>query len=386
MLLYSSLLTILLSLILVYFNFKEIKSVIYLALFFNAFAGLGFMHYFVPFNHPESWLTIVSNYLATLYFLPGPLLYFYVNSVLKQKSVRHWKNLLHFVPALTCLVANLLYLLSLFKNEAAQDWFNPLSIAFLAGPISMLVYSLIIYTKLLSVKAQKPDCLYLNKWIVTLSVLTSIIAITFILLFCIKQSNFLSNEYMLLTKLTIGLLLSTMAILLLLFPSILYGKPTIVEKEKPLSPVQDQVKSKRQLSFSEQQLTSLAKDIISYLENEKPFLNSEFSMSHLAVVFNVPQHHIATCFNQIIKKKFTSLRTEFRVNYAKELLVKGLTNTLSIDGIGAQAGFTTRSHFYASFKSIVGCTPLAYLEKQSAPITAININQEVELVQLKTYS
>eukprot|EP00388_Colpodella_angusta_P015755 GDKJ01039032.1.p1 GENE.GDKJ01039032.1~~GDKJ01039032.1.p1 ORF type:complete len:387 (+),score=-36.71 GDKJ01039032.1:75-1235(+) len=386
MLLYSSLLTILLSLILVYFNFKEIKSVIYLVLFFNAFAGLGFMHYFAPINHTTSWLNTLSNYLATFYFLPGPLLYFYVNSALKQKSIRHWKNLLHLAPALTCLVANLYYNLSLLKNEAAQNWFNLVLIAFLAGPISMLVYSLIIFSKLSSVKAQKSNCLCLNKWIFTLSILTSIIAIAFILLFCIKQSNLPSTEYMLLTNLTVGLLLSTMAILLLLFPSILYGKPTIVEKEKTLSLAQDQAKLKRQLSFSEQQLTSLSKDIISYLEKEKPFLNAEFSMSHLAVTFNVPQHHIATCFNQIIKKKFTSLRTEFRVNYAKELLVKGLTNTLSIDGIGAQAGFTTRSHFYASLKSIVGCTPLAYLEKQSGPMTPIAINQEVELVQLKAYS
>jgi transcriptional regulator GlxA family with amidase domain len=87
-------------------------------------------------------------------------------------------------------------------------------------------------------------------------------------------------------------------------------------------------------------------------------------MSHIAVIFNVPQHHVAYCFNHVLNKKFSNLRTEFRVNHAKELLDKGLTETLSIDGIGMKAGFASRSNFYSCFKAITGITPSEYLEKK----------------------
>ena len=74
---------------------------------------------------------------------------------------------------------------------------------------------------------------------------------------------------------------------------------------------------------------------------------------------------IAYCFNNVLAKKFTTLRAEWRVNYAKELLKNGLTDTLSMDGIGYKSGFSTRSNFYSTFKSITGHTPSEYLEKLS---------------------
>ena len=48
--------------------------------------------------------------------------------------------------------------------------------------------------------------------------------------------------------------------------------------------------------------------------------------------------------------------------YMKELLNTGTADTLSIDGIGAQSGFSSRSSFYASFKAETGMTPSQYLE------------------------
>jgi YesN/AraC family two-component response regulator len=86
-------------------------------------------------------------------------------------------------------------------------------------------------------------------------------------------------------------------------------------------------------------------------------------MSHIAVIFNVPQHHVAYCFNQVLNIKFSNLRNEYRVKHAKELLDQGFSETLSIDGIGIKAGFNNRTSFYSSFKAITGVTPSEYLEK-----------------------
>jgi AraC-like DNA-binding protein len=66
----------------------------------------------------------------------------------------------------------------------------------------------------------------------------------------------------------------------------------------------------------------------------------------------------------VLNKKFTTLRNDFRVSYAIELLDEGLTNSLSIDGIGLKAGFSTRSNFYSWFKRNTGFTPSEYLESK----------------------
>jgi AraC-like DNA-binding protein len=50
------------------------------------------------------------------------------------------------------------------------------------------------------------------------------------------------------------------------------------------------------------------------------------------------------------------------VEHAKELLKGGSADSLSIDGIGSQSGFPSRSSFYATFKAETGMTPSQYLE------------------------
>jgi len=50
------------------------------------------------------------------------------------------------------------------------------------------------------------------------------------------------------------------------------------------------------------------------------------------------------------------------VEHAKELLKNGLTGTITIDGIGVDSGFKSRSTFYEAFKAETGMTPSQYLE------------------------
>ncbi len=109
-------------------------------------------------------------------------------------------------------------------------------------------------------------------------------------------------------------------------------------------------------------LAETAQLIVDYINAEKPYLNEEFDIEDIAEKLDIPRHHIIYCFTMILKKKFTTYRTTLRVEHAKELLSAGSANTLSIDGIGSQSGFPSRSSFYASFKSETGMTPSQYLE------------------------
>jgi AraC-like DNA-binding protein len=386
MLFYSSLLTIILSIILVGFNWKVNKSVLYLALFFVAFACYGLTHHFTLYSHSDFWLALFYNHFAPLYLLPGPLLYFYTKeSLTDKKAFSNWEDYLHFIPAVINLVAIIPYLFYSFDEKevlAAQihsnletirnakiNWLYPPIVGFTARPLSMMIYGLLIFIKWFNFNPKKEilkripltQYVFVKNWILLLSLVSFAVAALFLSLTMNfiqhKTSNTIVSSMPL--HFSIGIIFCILPITLFLFPKILYGVPISNEIEKVALP-KNNIEKKKFIENDADPFQSLSDDILNYLEKEKPFVNSSFSMSHLAVIFNVPQHHIAYCFNHVIKKKFTNLRTEHRVNHAKELLDQDLTNSMSIDGIGIKAGFNTRSSFYSSFKTITGYTPSEY--------------------------
>jgi AraC-like DNA-binding protein len=109
----------------------------------------------------------------------------------------------------------------------------------------------------------------------------------------------------------------------------------------------------------------LVDKINAYLIKEEPYLNPEFTINELAASLRVPVHHVSYCLNTLMNVKFTSLRTQLRIQYAAKLLDSGQADELSMDGIGKKSGFSTRSNFYNAFKSETGMTPSEYLEHKN---------------------
>lgn len=391
MLFYSSLLTIILSIILVAFNWKVNRNVGYLALFFTAFACYGLTHHFTLYAQSTFWLAIFYNHFAPLYLLPGPLLYFYTKaSLTDKKGFNHWTDFLHFIPAFINLVAIAPYLIVPFseKEKIASliiqnlelivnikvNWIYPPIVGYMARPILLLVYGSVIFIQLLKFNPKKEildhipqqQYIFIKKWILWLSIVACTTAAGFIVLTLNLLQQGISK--VLLSAMPIhfgvGIIFFMLPLTLFLFPQILYGMPISIDKVNLQINSSGKTRKRKDIVKDVDPFLLLSTEIFDYLEREKPFVDPDFSMSHIAVIFNVPQHHVAYCFNHLLKKKFSTVRTEFKVNHAKELLDKGLTETLSIDGIGIKAGFVTRSNFYSSFKAVTGVTPSEYLENK----------------------
>lgn len=389
MLFYSSLLTVLLSIILVVFNYRVNKSVCYLAVFFVAFACYGLTHHFTLYAQSPFWLAVFFNHFAPIYLLPGPMLYFYTKeSLTDKKALTNWKDYLHFIPALLNIIAITPYLATPFSEkiniaeEILQNletiktlqvnWLYSPLVGFMARPLLVLTYAIYIFIMLIRFRPKseilkripKTQYKFVKNWILWLSMVSFVVCTGFLVVTLNLIENGISKVLINAMPLHfgIGVIFCLLPLTLFLFPKILYGMPVSAEKELP--PLNANFKKRKKITETDQDpFVALAIDIIAYLQDEKPFVNPEFSISHIAVHFNVPQHHIAYCFNHVLNKKFTTYRTEFKVEYASELLDEGLTNSLSIDGIGVKAGFSTRSNFYSSFKALKGVTPSEYLER-----------------------
>lgn len=390
MLLYLSILTIILSGILAFFNWKIHRNTLFLSLFFLIFASYGLTHYFTVYGKSSFWLAIFYNHLAPLWFLPGPLLYFYVKSTLSDTTaLSSWKNLGHFLPATINVIGIIPYYLKSFddkrliaesimqnlnviKTMRVNLFYDPI-VGFIGRPSLLLAYSLYVLWMVWTFNPSKEDLkripekqIQLSKgWIKLLAFISLGSAAGFLVL--TFQAHQLPITQVVLHSMPIhyavGLAFCLLSFSLLFFPQVLYGIPVLSNKHPLLK------KHKKELVSNKNQATEdpflpLANKIMAYVYAEKPFVHPDFSMSHIALNLNIPQHHVAYCFNSVLKKKFTAVRAQLRVEYAKELLNKGLSDTLSIDGIGFKAGFSTRSNFYATFKEITGRTPSEYLEEK----------------------
>jgi len=114
--------------------------------------------------------------------------------------------------------------------------------------------------------------------------------------------------------------------------------------------------------FEEDPFLKLSDRIKEYFENEKPYLNPDFSIAQISLKLNVPQNHVLYCVNSIFKIKFSKLKTKLRVEQTMVFLQESVHSNITIDGISQLAGFSSRSSFYNAFKEETGITPSDYLK------------------------
>ena len=397
MLLYVSIFTILLSLILLFNNWKINTNAIYLALFLISASIYSIAHYFVLYGKSPFWLAIFYNHFTPLMLLLGPLLFFYVRGTLDDTSVLKNSDVFHFIPAIIHLVGIVPYSLQDFskKLEIASMIINDIdtiigvqanilynaSISFIIRPVLLLAYILAcmyLIWKRFSVSnfdhnIPKRQLFVSFRWLIILIVSLFFIVIEFLIItfnsIQLKPSVGLVNSYPL--YILSGAAYCIMSFSLLLFPNILYGFPKRIgtkkeikkiKKQKQIPELQDEVLD----NIDEDPFFDLSVSIKEYLVREKPFLGVDFSLSDIALAMQVPQNHVSYCINTIMQTKFATLKSDLRIDYAVELLSGNLNDSFTIEGIAQQSGFKTRASFYNAFKERVGVTPTEFIAAKTA--------------------
>ena len=402
MLLYISLLTIILSGLLVTYNWRINKNTIYLGAFFSILATYGLTHYFTIYANSPFWLAVFYNNFSPFWFLTGPLLLFYYRGTLTDNSRLKGTDIIHFIPFLVQLIGIFPYLLTPFSYKidiAAQilndlnlitqfkvNWITKPIVNFLGRPILVFLYlGYITYLLWLNnpksnrakVPIQQFKLTY--RWLILLEVTTAILIINFFLLSLSlsKQTVTATMVNAQFTHFFSGIAYFCMSFMLLLFPRILYGMPiytanTITEissqekLKKETNPIVEPINIVAEVQLPQDDpFYELVDKINTYLTKEEPYVNPDFTINELAVALKVPVHHLSYCLNTLMNVKFTTLRTQLRIQYAVKLLDSGQADELSMDGIGKKSGFSTRSNFYNAFKTETGMTPSEYLERKN---------------------
>ncbi|MEM7549549.1 MAG: helix-turn-helix domain-containing protein [Bacteroidota bacterium] len=105
-----------------------------------------------------------------------------------------------------------------------------------------------------------------------------------------------------------------------------------------------------------------SKDILNnidrIMEVEKPFSNKKLKLEDLAAYAQISKHVLSKVLNDEYGHGFSHYVKTFRVNEAKQLIE--FRHDLSLEGIGYESGFNSKSSFFEAFKKVTGNTPAEY--------------------------
>jgi len=399
MLPFLSLTGIFLSVILLSFNRKNFGATIYLGFFFLSLSIYAFSQYVLLYSKSVFLITFfLYNFaaLASLPYLIGPMLYWYIRSVLYDNLDLRKIDFLHlFLMALFFVVSipqncsplslKITNAIALFNDTDYIAHFKgtPLSGAFsveaifLSRPLIVLgytIWSIGLFARYLILK-EKSSVLsrqhFMTKWLTLLLGFLLILVVSQILnimkAFTMDFSElyFTMNFVRLLSGLgLIGLLISPF-----FFPAILYGLPRFPNSEESLNSDADNTEqqteetTKVRYNLESVYLSAIYQKTEEFMKEASPYLQQGFNLPHLSVQIQVPTHHLGYYFREIKKQTFNDYRNEWRINHAKKMIEEGKANEITLEAIGQLSGFSSRNAFITDFKKFEGVSPGAYASR-----------------------
>lgn len=123
----------------------------------------------------------------------------------------------------------------------------------------------------------------------------------------------------------------------------------------PLSHVTSKYGNKR---IREEKANPLVKQLQTIMEQEQLYRNSKLKLQDLATRLSISPHQLSQLLNDNLGKSFNTFINEYRVKAACRQISE--LEHLSLEGIGFEVGFSSKSTFYATFKKMVGTTPAKY--------------------------
>ncbi len=420
MLLSLSILGIFLSVILLVFNARRYASSVFLGLFFFLISLYGLYNYVLVRSQSEFFVKIflfLIPILGTSFYLIGPVLFWYVRSVITDNHRLRKSDLWHLLPAAIFILSALPGLFSPFSEKAeaaatiAQNAdaianYHPTLLSawisypalFLSRPLIILGYTCAAIIKLIGYlsKHSKSSVFsgqaFMTRWLVILLGSMFILVVSHILLLFDFTTGTFNLSFMLKTfRIISATALTGLLVSPFFFPGILYGLPRLPDagkisgstaSEKEPQPSDTEIMSSGKTENTAQGIDHLTRDSKNntskfesdYLENIgektdqcmndfKPYLQQDFNLAQLSVLVNTPVHHLAYYFREIRQMSFTDFRNRWRVNHAKNLILEGKFNDLTLEAIGLLSGFTSRNTFLNAFKKAEGISPNAFLSE-----------------------
>ena len=100
--------------------------------------------------------------------------------------------------------------------------------------------------------------------------------------------------------------------------------------------------------------------VVTYMQEKKPYLDAELTLSTLAKNLNMSRSHLSQLINGGLGENFYDFVNKYRVEEVKRLMKDPAVQNFNLLGIALEAGFKSKSTFNLIFKRFTGLTPTEY--------------------------
>lgn len=313
------------------------------------------------------------NAAFPLWFIIGPIFYYYFSSLITKRKIFKWVDLLHFIPLLICL-----WVLSPFYASTAEEklallngtgvrtvpayQFQAILYLYFVQTVAYIVFTSIMLRKYeKNFKQQSADTNVVSvDWLRTLIlILIAFLTIDFLVGISMRILKVHNLNYTYSSVILITSFIYFIAYNLILHPRRVFSSASIATTEINKD-------SKYQSSvLDENEIINIGQSLTIIMEKEKPFLNEELRLPDLANIIEVSPHKLSQVLNQSFNQNFYNFINKYRVNEVQNRLADPKYNKNSILGIALDAGFNSNASFYRIFKQHTGQTPSQYLKANS---------------------
>ena len=271
----------------------------------------------------------------------GPFLYFYLNSVLKgiSQMPKQWTRIILILTAIILITG------AIKPYHIFPDFWNTYMVQSIYSIwfISVVASGVVLLPTISKLFRSPLKLENLEKWLLVIYLGNVIICTTYLMAFF----GFSVLYYI------SGPLVFSFFLYLLFFGY--FNERWFDIEEKPT------VKKYNNRIIPPSLVESHSVALQDLMKNEKVYNRSDLKLSHLAQMMGISTHQLSQLLNDNLKSSFKDYINQHRIQAACEMIKTD--NRLSLEGIGYEVGFRSKSTFFTTFKKLVEMTPAQYKER-----------------------
>jgi len=281
----------------------------------------------------------------TFGLLHGPFLLFYTLSLFNKIEFK--KSAIHLIPFVVFSIT------AFFVNKETLDYWE---IGLLVSKtISLLVYPIFIgiwmKKQLNQIKKSRADSFILDaKW------LNSLVAI----LMLYASIGILHVLMDVLFNIEFSILLDIFVFVSMITIIGFYGLKFKVVYESDIIDSKSSLPEYKNSPLKKENTSRLKGKIDTFFNSSEDYLNPQFSLTELSEKLNIPKHHLSEIINQEMKTTFYDIVNKKRIQYAMKRISEQSESNITLEGLGYESGYNSKSSFFHHFKKYTEKTPRQY--------------------------